>query len=84
MGRRVWGGGGVGGGGIGVCDCQLWERDPPGGVKVQENRKKEQKIEKKREQVGEGMGGKRRRRNERECCFDVKGDGQAVVRRAGG
>lgn len=43
--------------GIGVCDCQLWERDPPGGVKVQENRKKEQKTE-KREQVGEGMGGK--------------------------
>lgn len=43
--------------GIGVCDCQLWERDPPGGVKVQENRKKEQKTE-KREQVGEGMGEK--------------------------
>lgn len=40
------------GGGIRVCDCQLWERDPPGGVKVQEKRKKEQKIE-KRESSGE-------------------------------
>lgn len=39
-----WGGGGGGGGwegGIGVCDCQLWERDPPGGVRVQEKRKRE-------------------------------------------
>lgn len=24
--------------------------------------------------------GKKRRRNEEECCFDVKGDGWAVVR----
>lgn len=35
------------GGGMRVCDCQLWERDPPGGVKVQEKRKKEQKSGKK-------------------------------------
>lgn len=27
--------------GIGVCDCQLWERDPPGGAKVQGKRKRE-------------------------------------------
>lgn len=29
-------------------------------------------------------GGKKRRRNEKECCFDVKGDGRTVVRRARG
>lgn len=40
-------------GGIRVCDCQLWERDPPGEVKVQEERKKEQK-----------RGGKRRTKKE--------------------
>lgn len=46
------------GGGVGVCDCQLWERDPPpGGAKVREKRKKEQEIE-KREQVCGEMGGK--------------------------
>lgn len=52
------GGGGrrVEGGGIRVCDCQLWERDPLGGVKVQEKRKKEQKSE-KREQVNRDMWG---------------------------
>lgn len=44
--------------GIGVCDCQLWERDPPGGVKVQENRKKEQKIEKKESKWVKGWGEK--------------------------
>lgn len=27
---------------------------------------------------------KKRRRNGKECCFDVKGDERAVVRRAGG
>lgn len=27
---------------------------------------------------------KKRRRNGEECCFDVKGDGRAVVRRARG
>lgn len=42
--------GGMEGGGSGVCDCQLWERDPPGGVKVQEKRKKEQKSEKRASQ----------------------------------
>lgn len=74
----------VRGGGVGVCDCQLWERDPPppGGAKVREKRKKEQEIE-KREQVCGEMGGKRRR-NEGECCFDVKGDGRVVVGRARG
>lgn len=53
----------MGVGGIRVCDCQLWERDPPGGVKVQEKRKKEQKSEKKiasqrrdGEKRGEEMG----------------------------
>lgn len=48
------------GGGTRVCDCQLWERDPPGGVKVQEKRKKEQKSGKNRK--------------EGECCFDVWGE----------
>lgn len=33
---------------------------------------------------GEMLGGKKWRRNERECCFDVKGDGRAVVSRARG
>lgn len=51
-------------GGIRVCDCQQWERDPPGGMRVQEKGKKEQKIfflkKKKREQVSREMGGKRR------------------------
>lgn len=40
--------------GIGVCDCQLWERDPPGGVKVQEKRKKEQKSREKKESKSAG------------------------------
>lgn len=51
--------GGVGEvGGIRVCDCQLWERDPPGGVKVQEERKKEQKRGKKN-RAGQRRDGKK-------------------------
>lgn len=46
------------GGGIRVCDCQLWERDPLGGVKVQEKRKS--KRVKKREQVNRDMWRKKR------------------------
>lgn len=47
-------------GGIRVCDCQQWERDPPGGMRVQEKGKKEQKIffSRKREQVSREMGEK--------------------------
>lgn len=45
-------------------------------------KKKGQKLG-KREQVGGEMGGKRRR-NEGECCFDVKGDRRVVVGRARG
>lgn len=70
------------GGGIRVCDCQLWERDPLGGVKVQEKRKS--KRVKKESKSTEICGGKKRRRNGGECCFDVKGDGRAAVRRARG
>lgn len=80
-------GGGGCGRGFGVCDCQLWERDPLGGAKVQGKRKREQKkIQGKgeREQGGSDAAGERRGCGERECCFDVKGDGWAVVRRARG
>lgn len=42
-------------GGIRVCDCQLRERDPPGGVKVLEKKKKEEKIEKKESKSVEGL-----------------------------
>lgn len=55
---------------------------PSGGPKVREKRKKEQKIGKRARVCGE-MGGKRRR-NEGECCFDVKGDRRVVVGRARG
>lgn len=82
-GRRLEGVEWSGGGGIRVCDCQLWERDPLGGVKVQERRKKEQKSE-KREQVSGEMEGREEKERGGECCFDVKGDGRAVVRRARG
>lgn len=58
-------------GGIRVCDCQLWERDPLGGRTVQEKTKRKSKRLKVRME----------RRNGGECCFDVKGDGWAVVRR---
>lgn len=41
--------------GIGVCDCQLRERDPPGGAKVQGKRKRElKKIQGKGEREQEG------------------------------
>lgn len=73
--------------GIGVCDCQLWERDPPGGAKVQGKRKRKlKKIQGKgeREQGGSDAAGWGEGGGERECCFDVKGDGRAVVRRVGG
>lgn len=68
--RGGTGGGRLEGGGIRVCDCQLWERDPLGGVKVQEKKKKEQKRQQR-------DGEKKRRRNGEECCFDVKGDGRS-------
>lgn len=50
----------------------------------EEKEREQKKIQGKgeREQEGRGWGGGRR--GERECCFDVKGDGWAVVRRARG
>lgn len=70
----------VGGSGSVTVSCGRGIPPTPGGAKVQEKRKKEQEIE-KREQVCGEMGEKRRR-NEGECCFDVKGDGRGVVGRA--
>lgn len=52
------------GGGIRVCDCQLWERNPPGGVKVQEKRKKEQKSGEKIESKSAERCKKKKKRGE--------------------
>ena len=91
-----WGGGGGGrggggGGASGSVTVSYGRGIPPGGVKVQERKKgKSKRVEKKGEQVSREMGlkkkkgKKKRRRNGKECCFDVKGDGRAVVRRARG
>jgi len=50
-------GGRLEGGGIRVCDCQLWERDPQGGGMVQEKRKS--KRVKKESKSAEEWGKKR-------------------------
>lgn len=61
-----WGGGWgwrrSGWGGIRVCDCQLWERDPPGRSEGSgEKERKEQKSGKKGEQVSREMGLKKKK-----------------------
>lgn len=77
--RGGTGGGGGRDGSIKVCDCQLRERDPSGGVKVQERRKKEQKSGEKWEEKSA-----QRWKNEKKFCFDVKGDESVVVSQARG
>lgn len=72
------------GGGVGVCDCQLWERDPPPREERRFGRKERKSKRLKKESRSVEKWGGKRRRNEGECCFDVKGDGRVVVGKARG
>lgn len=66
-----------------MCDCQLWERDPPReDRRFGRKERKSKRLEKESKSV-EKWGGKRRR-NEGESCCDVKGDRRLVVGRARG
>ena len=46
--------------------------------------KKESAKRVKKKRVSQQRDGKKRRKNGKECCFDVKGDERAIVRQARG